>query len=97
MATVADRLQGVKYGNQPVALIKKIENTDEFRDFIEACFDPPPGDAGGLASLDVWKLPDHMGEKFVLPVCKLRPVPDDLLCRKPPVRCDRHEAQVYKR
>ena len=35
-----DKPEGVKYDNQPVALIKKIDNTDEFRDFIEACFDP---------------------------------------------------------
>jgi len=35
-----DKPEGVKYDNQPAALIKKIENTDEFRDFIEACFDP---------------------------------------------------------
>jgi len=35
-----DKPEGVMYSNQPVALIKKIENTDEFRDFIEACFDP---------------------------------------------------------
>ena len=35
-----DKPEGVKYDNQPVALIRKIDNTDEFRDFIEACFDP---------------------------------------------------------
>lgn len=36
----ADKPKGVKFNNQPVALKKKISNTDEFRDFIEACFDP---------------------------------------------------------
>ena len=35
-----DKPEGAKYDNQPDALIKKIENTDEYRDFIEACFDP---------------------------------------------------------
>ena len=35
-----DKPEGVKYNNQPIALIREIENTDEFRDFIEACFDP---------------------------------------------------------
>jgi repressor LexA len=32
--------EGIRYNNQPVALKKKITNTDEFCDFIEACFDP---------------------------------------------------------
>ena len=35
-----DKPEGTKYNNQPVALNKKITNTEEFRDFIEACFDP---------------------------------------------------------
>lgn len=35
-----DKPEGVKFNNQPVALKRKISNTDEFRDFIEACFDP---------------------------------------------------------
>jgi len=34
------RLLLLRHSNEPVALIKKIDNTDEFRDFIEACFDP---------------------------------------------------------
>ncbi|MDR0491819.1 MAG: helix-turn-helix transcriptional regulator, partial [Oscillospiraceae bacterium] len=35
-----DKPEGVKFDNQPIALKRKISNTDEFRDFIEACFDP---------------------------------------------------------
>jgi repressor LexA len=35
-----DKPEGTNYDNQPIALKKTIENTDEFRDFIEACFDP---------------------------------------------------------
>ena len=35
-----DRPQGKQFDNQPDALKKKIANNDEFRDFIEACFDP---------------------------------------------------------
>ena len=35
-----DKPEGVTYKNQPITLKKKIANTDEFRDFIEACFDP---------------------------------------------------------
>jgi len=35
-----DKPEGVRFNNQPVALNRKIANTDEFRDFIEACFDP---------------------------------------------------------
>ena len=35
-----DKPEGVTYNNHPIALKKKIINTDEFRDFIEACFDP---------------------------------------------------------
>jgi transcriptional regulator with XRE-family HTH domain len=32
--------QGMTYGNQPDTLKKKIANTEDFREFIEACFDP---------------------------------------------------------
>ena len=35
-----NRPQGKEYANQPDVLKKKIANNDEFRDFIEACFDP---------------------------------------------------------
>ena len=35
-----DKPEGIRYDNQPMALKKKITNPDEFRDFIEACFDP---------------------------------------------------------
>jgi repressor LexA len=35
-----EKPEGVKFDNQPIALKRKISNTDEFRDFIEACFDP---------------------------------------------------------
>jgi len=35
-----DKPEGVRYDNQPVALKRKITNADEFRVFIEACFDP---------------------------------------------------------
>ena len=35
-----DKPEGTTFNNQPIALKKKISNTDEFRDFIEACFDP---------------------------------------------------------
>lgn len=35
-----DKPEGVKYDNQPIALKRKVSNTEEFRDFIEACFDP---------------------------------------------------------
>lgn len=32
--------QGTQYNNQPDILKKKIANSEEFREFIEACFDP---------------------------------------------------------
>ena len=32
--------QGIQYNNQPTILKKKITNADDFREFIEACFDP---------------------------------------------------------
>lgn len=35
-----DKPEGVKFDNQPIALKRKVTNTAEFRDFIEACFDP---------------------------------------------------------
>jgi len=35
-----DKPQGKQFSNQPNALKKKIANNEEFRDFIEACFDP---------------------------------------------------------
>ena len=35
-----DKPQGKQFNNQPNALKKKIANNEEFRDFIEACFDP---------------------------------------------------------
>jgi len=35
-----DNPQGVLYKNQPDTLRKKIPNSPEFREFIEACFDP---------------------------------------------------------
>ena len=35
-----DKPEGIRYDNQPMALKKEITIPDEFRDFIEACFDP---------------------------------------------------------
>ena len=35
-----DKPQGKLYKNQPDILKKKIEKNEEFREFIEACFDP---------------------------------------------------------
>jgi len=35
-----DKPQGKQFGNQPDALKKRITNNEEFREFIEACFDP---------------------------------------------------------
>ena len=32
--------QGIKYDNQPDVLKRKISNSEDFREFIEACFDP---------------------------------------------------------
>ena len=32
--------QGIPYDNQPTVLKKKITNNEDFREFIEACFDP---------------------------------------------------------
>jgi len=32
--------EGTTFNNQPMALKKSISNPDEYRDFIEACFDP---------------------------------------------------------
>ena len=35
-----DKPQGKIYENQPDALKKKIADSEEFREFVEACFDP---------------------------------------------------------
>ena len=35
-----DKPEGVRYDNHPAALKRKIANTEDFRDFIEACFNP---------------------------------------------------------
>jgi len=35
-----DKPQGTLYNHQPDALKKKIDQGEEFREFIEACFDP---------------------------------------------------------
>jgi len=35
-----DKPQGASYKHQPALLKKKIEQSEEFREFIEACFDP---------------------------------------------------------
>jgi len=35
-----DKPQGRAYNNQPDVLKKKIANNDDFKEFIEACFDP---------------------------------------------------------
>jgi len=35
-----DNPQGKEYNNQPDVLKRKIVNNDDFKEFIEACFDP---------------------------------------------------------
>ena len=56
-----------------------------------------PGLAGALAALQLGIGLRHVRPEGVLPLAELLPVPDYLLCTQPPVRGQRHEAEMHVR